>query len=96
MPYRSEAWLKLRKEWLILYPRCACCGARATVVDHVRPWKGDGRLFLDRSNLQSLCRSCHSKKTASEDGGFGNPIAEKRGCDANGNPLNASHPWFKS
>jgi 5-methylcytosine-specific restriction protein A len=42
-------------------------------VDHVVPFHGKNdplRLLL--SNLRSLCRSCHSRKTALEDGGFGN------------------------
>ncbi|OVE49439.1 hypothetical protein CBW21_06035 [Chromobacterium violaceum] len=30
------------------------------------------RLFWDSSNWQPLCRRCHSRKTAAEDGGFGN------------------------
>jgi 5-methylcytosine-specific restriction protein A len=29
-------------------------------------------LFWDQSNWQPLCHTCHSKKTAREDGGFGN------------------------
>ncbi|ELK38933.1 HNH endonuclease, partial [Brevibacillus agri BAB-2500] len=44
----------------------------ATVVDHIVPHKGDMRKFWDRMNWQALCASCHSKKTAKEDGGFGN------------------------
>jgi len=29
--------------------------------------------FYDQNNLQSLCKSCHDSKTATFDGGFGNP-----------------------
>lgn len=37
-------------------------------VDHI-----DGDAFNNApSNLQTLCVPCHSRKTASEDGGFGN------------------------
>jgi 5-methylcytosine-specific restriction protein A len=84
----------LRAQHLREHPRCAACGDPARVVDHIRPWRGDRRLFLDPGNLQSLCRPCHSKKTASEDGGFGNPDAKPRGCDANGSPIDPKHPWF--
>ncbi|MDB6077006.1 MAG: hypothetical protein JWO82_753 [Akkermansiaceae bacterium] len=37
--------------------------AAAKHVDHVRPLNQGGNKF-DGSNLQSLCHSCHSKKTA--------------------------------
>jgi 5-methylcytosine-specific restriction protein A len=28
-------------------------------------------LFWDWDNLQGMCRQCHSRKTATHDGGFG-------------------------
>lgn len=45
---------------------------QATDLDHIEPHRGDMTLFWDHDNWQSLCHSCHSAKTASEDGGFGN------------------------
>ena len=39
---------------------------KATDVDHVRPHRGSWRIFTDRTNLQSLCHSCHSRKTMAE------------------------------
>ena len=41
----------------------------ATEVDHIIPLSRGGT--NDRSNLQPLCKSCHARKTALEDGGFG-------------------------
>jgi 5-methylcytosine-specific restriction protein A len=41
-------------------------------VDHIIPHKGNLRLKTDPNNLQTLCKSHHSRKTATEDGGFGN------------------------
>ena len=41
-------------------------------VDHKIPHRGNWDLFTDLKNLQGLCRSCHARKTAAEDGGFGN------------------------
>jgi 5-methylcytosine-specific restriction protein A len=38
-------------------------------VDHVVPREQGGS--DDWANLQALCASCHSRKTALEDGGFG-------------------------
>lgn len=49
---------------------------QADLVDHIRPHKGDMELFWDGSNWQSMCDLCHRKKSASEDGGFGNPIKQ--------------------
>lgn len=67
----GSAWNEARKEYLAANAWCAC-GKAAKVVDHVTPHEGDLRLFWDRRNWQPLCRSCHSRKTASTDGGFGN------------------------
>ncbi len=43
----------------------------AEVVDHIRPHRGDMRLFWDPSNWQGLTKADHDRKTALEDGGFG-------------------------
>lgn len=42
----------------------------ATDVDHIVPL-ADGGERLDLDNLCSLCKACHSRKTAMEDGGLG-------------------------
>ena len=39
-------------------------------VDHVVPVSRGGSRF-DLGNLETLCGSCHARKTAREDGGFG-------------------------
>lgn len=56
-------WQKLRKWKLATDPFCASCGGSANQVDHIQPI-ADGGARLDPANLQSLCISCHSKKTA--------------------------------
>ncbi len=43
----------------------------ATVVDHIRPHKGNQELFWDVTNWGALCKRCHDIKTVKEDGGFG-------------------------
>ena len=59
----------------ILVPRNVHC-------DHIRPHDGDMSLLRDISNMQILCRRCHSSKTARSDGGFGNPMGSKGGAGA--------------
>ena len=47
-----------------------CQGDRlvpATVVDHIKPHRGDAKLFWDETNWQPLCKSCHDHKTMTED-----------------------------
>ncbi len=72
----SSAWQRARYHFLMAHPLCAQCGrdgrlTAATVVDHIEPHKGDKQLFWQRANWQPLCKPCHDRKTASEDGGFG-------------------------
>lgn len=69
-------WKKVRANYLMLNPLCVECDKYgllepATVVDHIRPHKGNLDLFWNESNYQPLCKSCHDRKTATEDGGFG-------------------------
>jgi 5-methylcytosine-specific restriction protein A len=70
--YQTDEWkLDLRPAQLLREPFCRECArhgrrVRATDVDHVVDHKGDWEKFCDRSNLESLCHSCHSRKTARE------------------------------
>jgi 5-methylcytosine-specific restriction protein A len=73
----NARWRRLRQWFLNSHPLCAECGRHgilkaAAVVDHVIPHRGDQTLLYDQSNLQSLCTTCHNRKTATEDGGLGN------------------------
>jgi 5-methylcytosine-specific restriction enzyme A len=73
----GHKWRKARISFLAKNPMCVHCQAQgfveaSNVVDHIIPHRGDQHLFWSRSNWQALCGSCHSKKTAGEDGGFGN------------------------
>ncbi len=72
-------WRRESKEHLAANPWCVPCqrvGHRtpATMVDHVKPHKGDVQLFWDKSNWQSSCLPCNSRKAAKFEGAFGNPI----------------------
>ncbi|MER2520230.1 MAG: HNH endonuclease signature motif containing protein [Bdellovibrionales bacterium] len=67
----TKQWQCEAKSFLGTHSFCRACGARAAVVDHVIPHKGNMDLFWDRTNWQPLCATCHNRKTVSQDGGFG-------------------------
>lgn len=62
-------WQKYRERFLSQHPLCEECGKLATVVDHIVPHKGNQTLFWDSNNHQSLCETCHNRKTALYDMG---------------------------
>ena len=66
----DRTWMKLRLIFLQEHPLCCECGRPAGEVDHKIPISERPELRLDPANLQAMCKSCHSRKTASEDGGF--------------------------
>ena len=71
----NRRWQKLRRAYLAQHPICECgCGYPATVVDHRRAHNGEPALLYAWDNLQAMTKSCHDRKTAARDGGFGNPI----------------------
>jgi len=70
----DAAWRERRAAFLAAHPVCELrlpgCTERASVVDHRIPKSQGGADHP--SNYQSACAPCHNRKTASEDGGFGN------------------------
>lgn len=64
----------------------------ANTVDHIDPVDGPGDpRFWDQTNWQALCSSCHSKKTATNDGGFrGKAFKKKESVNGNRSPKNMS------
>lgn len=72
----GRRWSAYRWHYLSQHRLCRRCELvgrtrAATEVDHVVPHRGNKKLFWDPTNHQPLCKSCHSTKTATEDGGFG-------------------------
>lgn len=68
--YQSTAWRKLRVEKLRRQPLCEECEQQgkttpAQMVDHIRPIN-EGGAALDLQNLQSLCHTCHNRKSGHE------------------------------
>ena len=69
-------WRRLRKLFLASNPLCVDCLEEhiirsATEVDHILPKSQGGA--DDWDNLQALCKSHHSQKTARKDGRWGTP-----------------------
>lgn len=68
--YNSKRWSRVRRAYAKANPLCVHCKEQGfivamNVVDHIIPIKEGGDLFSE-SNLQSLCKTCHGKKTADE------------------------------
>lgn len=100
-PYNTARWQKLRKLKLSAQPLCEGCRPHrmtpANTVDHIHPISDGGSAFPGLDGLRSLCPSCHSAKTArGVEAGAIKTSKPRKGCDANGNPLDDAHPWGKS
>ena len=68
----GSRWRRLSKSFLRAHPLCAQCQregkyVKATVVDHIRPHRGDPELFWNPENWQPLCKHHHDVKTRNED-----------------------------
>ena len=69
--YNSRAWKGLRQHHITRNPLCKSCELEGLIVpadhvDHIIEIRDDWDKRLDSNNLQSLCISCHSKKTLKE------------------------------
>ena len=69
---RMRTGLAEGRQYLATHPLCVRCMAegrytKATVVDHIKPHRGDSALFWDQDNWQALCKRCHDRKTWTED-----------------------------
>ena len=71
-PTNSTLWIRIRNFKRKKNPLCEYCEKKGLVVqmDDVDHIDGDDS-NCSWENLQSLCKSCHSRKTAKENGGFG-------------------------
>ncbi|MHB8276487.1 MAG: HNH endonuclease signature motif containing protein [Candidatus Humimicrobiaceae bacterium] len=69
--YGNTTWRRLRRIKLSNDPLCELCLSKdivvqASQVDHIIPVAIQPELRLSLDNLQSLCETCHSKKTREE------------------------------
>jgi 5-methylcytosine-specific restriction protein A len=69
----DSAWQRLRKRFLRKNPLCVFCMEQgllteAAVVDHIITISERPDLRLVWGNLRSLCKRCHDRRTAKEQG----------------------------
>ena len=72
--YNSARWVRFSTAFRAEHPFCVNADKRlphctlvTEVTDHVRPHRGDERIFW-AGPFQPMCRACHSIKTAQETG----------------------------
>lgn len=68
--YNSQRWRRLRKWFFVNNPLCAECERNGLItagtdVDHITPIRLGGEVY-DENNLQTLCKSCHARKSGRE------------------------------
>jgi 5-methylcytosine-specific restriction endonuclease McrA len=90
--YNSPRWRKLRARHLRSQPYCQCpehkgLFVEGDTVDHVRPHRGNSRLFWDNRNLQTLTKHCHDSWKQSEE------RRDLMGCSEDGEPNDPRHHW---
>ena len=83
LPTDSKRWRQMRAIVLADQPLCATCAklgrvVAATEVDHIDNDSHNN----DRSNLQGLCKTCHSVKTGRERHG----LPDRRVVSVTGEP----------
>lgn len=90
--YCTVDWKAKRKAVLERDPVCMVpgCGKPSKHADHIVPRRHGGSDELD--NLQGLCHSHHSAKTAAEDSRFAASAKPKR-TRVDGLPADRRHPW---
>lgn len=88
----GHKWRVQAKRFLDAHPLCVICAKHsrttaANTVDHIKPHKGDEKLFWDVDNWQALCKHCHdSEKQEVENKGYSRTIG------ADGWPVDPLHP----
>lgn len=73
--YNSWPWRKFAKRFKQSNPLCVECLKKdlvvpGKVVDHIKPINAGGEK-LDEENCQTLCESCHNRKSSNESRGYG-------------------------
>ena len=89
--YQHGPWMKLRRRTRLDGNfTCSRCGeqvfGRELHAHHIKELKRAPALGLEPLNIRLVCQRCHNIEH-----GRGN-----EGCDIDGFPLSANHPWNKA
>ena len=65
--YKTYEWRRYSEQYRREHSECAACGTESvkTHLDHIIPVSSGGSMW-DTRNHQTLCSSCHSRKTKRE------------------------------
>ena len=66
MLYKDARWRNASRLHRARQPLCVACGGLGVVTDHIVPHKGDIALFWQSDNWQTLCVTCHNRKSRTE------------------------------
>jgi 5-methylcytosine-specific restriction protein A len=94
--YGTARWKRARAERLSAHPLCMKCQQQglttaASVVDNIKPHRGDAALFWDPLNFQSLCKPHHDATKQREE-----ELGQIIGTEVTGRPRDPKHPWNQS
>ena len=90
----DEEWKKVRERHLKVNPYCIVCGILGNEVDHIISIQERPDLRLEPSNLRTLCKPHHSRRTVMDQGWHkGKTIRQEAAPD--GMPTDPNHPWNK-
>ena len=83
--YKTSEWRRYSEQFRRDNPECAACGTTegTTHLDHIIP-VSDGGAMWDVRQFQTLCISCHSRKTKREQD---NPLPYRYNVDSEKIPL---------
>lgn len=89
MAISDRKYRKWRSCMLAKEPLCRLCRAKGIIraadeLDHIVRRSDAPERVMDESNVQSLCRECHERKTAEEN----KSRFRDWGCDENGSLTN--------
>ena len=90
----DKDWLKVREKHLRINPFCTVCGERGNEVDHIKSIEEAPDLRLEPSNLRTLCKRHHSRRTVYDQGWHKGKTIRKE-ASPDGMPTDPNHPWNK-